>query len=281
MAVTPCTHGIRPPEFPELPWINVEEPLRLKELEGKVVMVGFWSSSCVRCQEGLPAMAAAMARFNNQALQIIAVHGPRFDGEHDLNYVRSAVGRLDVPFAVVVDNAHRISRMFNVRELPTIALIDPLGYVCRVMRGVPDLPQIIEALESLLGAAGAPPERSSAHRPSSKSPTSLRYPGGVSSDGQHIVIADSGHHRLVVCDRQGNVLRCPGGPQPGFTDAPSEETRFFRPHGLALYEGQVLVADTGNHAIRCVDLTTGHSDTLALIPSSLEGALRAPWSVSR
>ncbi|TXD39147.1 redoxin domain-containing protein [Lujinxingia vulgaris] len=281
MRLSPCTHGIRPPEFPELPWINVDAPLRLEDLLGQVVMLGFWSSSCIRCQEGLPAMYRALQRFEGRPLQIIAVHSPRFVGEHDLDYVRSAVGRVGVPFAVAADNEHRISRTFNVREFPTIALIDPRGYVCRVLRGVPEPLQLIDALEGLLGLTDAARRPHPTPMPAQPSPDALRFPAGLSAQDDRLAIADTGHHRIILTDTSGEVIHCFGGPEPGFEDGPPDRARFFSPHGLALVENQILVADTTNHAIRVIDPLSGHTDTLAIMPPDAQGRIHAPWSLIR
>lgn len=281
MRLTPCTHGIRPPEFPELPWINVKRPLRLDDLLGQVVMLGFWSSTCVRCQEGLPMMHRALQHFEGRPLQIIAVHSPRFVGEHDLNYLQSAVARIGVPFAVAVDNDHRLARTFNVRELPTFALIDPRGYVCRVLRGVPDPQHLIDALDELLGLTDAPdhPVPTMAASPRPHEP--LWYPAEIVAQPHRLAIADTGHHRIVLTRRDGEVIATFGAPEPGFEDGPAEKARFFRPRGLAFVDDHLLVADTANHAIRIIDVAGAQVDTLAILPPDAQGHRHAPRALAR
>ena len=281
MRLTPCTHGIRPPEFPELPWINVEQPLRLHDLLGQVVMLGFWSSTCIRCQEGLPAMHRALQRFVGRPLQIIAVHSPRFAGEHDLAYLQSAVERIGVPFAVAVDNDHRLARTFSVRELPTFALIDPRGYVCRVVRGVPDPLHLIDALDELLGLTDAPDHPHPTLPSSTRPPDRLSYPAGLSATQDRLAITDTGHHRIVLTRHDGELLETFGGPEPGFEDGPAEKARFFRPRGLAFVDDHLLVADTANHAIRSIDMARGQVDTLALLPPDDQGQVHAPRALAR
>ncbi|RDV39782.1 hypothetical protein DV096_04240 [Bradymonadaceae bacterium TMQ3] len=281
MRLTPCTHGVRPPEFPELPWINVEQPLCLSDLLGQVVVLGFWSSSCIRCQEGLPAMRRAMQRFEGQALKIITVHSPRFPGEHDLDYLHNAVERVGVPFAVAIDNDHRLARTFNVRELPTLALIDPHGYVCRVLRGVPEPLQLIETLEDLLGLTDAPRSTPPAPMPAQPSPASLSFPAGISARDDRVAIADTGHHRIILTAPDGEVIDCFGGPEPGFEDGPADRARFFSPRGLVFVENQLLVADTANHAIRSIDLSSSEVNTLARLADDASGEHHAPWSLTR
>lgn len=90
----------------------------------------------------------------------------------------------------------------------------------------------------------------------------LRFPVGLAIDGQHLYVADSGHHRILECDHAGRVLRQFGSGGPGFIDGPSELAAFTRPQGLWLQRGILYVADTGNHAVRRIDLRTGDVATL-------------------
>ncbi|RAL24635.1 hypothetical protein DL240_00025 [Lujinxingia litoralis] len=280
MPQSPCTHGIRPPEFPELPWLNTEAPLPLRELLGKVVLVGFISSSCIRCQEGVPLMRRTVERFSDDELQVIAVHSPRFDGERDLDYLRLAIRRVGVLAPVIVDNDHRVAGQFNVRRLPSLALIDTRGYVCRFFCEVPEPQKLFDAIVALLGERDELAPREEAPPADTPAPRSLSFPGGVTADDRRLIIADTGHHRVVIADVDGQVQRVVGGPHLGLEDGDADQARFYAPHGLTLRDDHLVVADTLNQALRRVDLLTGRTSTFCRVPSPSESASPAPWSVS-
>jgi hypothetical protein len=121
-------------------------------------------------------------------------------------------------------------------------------------------------------------------------PGSLRYPGGIALDGDRIAIADTGHHRVLVGalapdGRSARITRIVGGPGPGFDDG--EAGTFRRPQGLCFAGDRLFVADAGNHAVRAVDLRTGHVGTVAGTGRQLRtmadlraGALSSPWDVA-
>jgi DNA-binding beta-propeller fold protein YncE len=95
----------------------------------------------------------------------------------------------------------------------------------------------------------------------------LRFPGKVLADEaeNRLFIADTGHHRLVITDLDGTVQRIIGSGEAGLIDGPAGTARFNQPQGMSLSpDGSMLaVAETGNHAIRLVDLATGAVSTIA------------------
>lgn len=85
--------------------------------------------------------------------------------------------------------------------------------------------------------------------------TSLSFPGKISTDkgGARLVVADTGHHRILVINKEGIVLNAIGGGEKheaGFVDGSFQEARFHSPQGIALEKEIIYVADTENHAIR-------------------------------
>ncbi len=110
----------------------------------------------------------------------------------------------------------------------------------------------------------------------------------------HLFIADTGHHRLleVALDgerRRGKIRRVFGQGKPGLADGPARQASFHSPHGIARWGSRLYVADTGNHAIRRIDLVGGEVKTLAgtgrkaqrlgLAGPPDKTALRSPWDI--
>ena len=109
-------------------WLN-SEPLTAGALAGRVVLVDFWTYSCVNWLRTLPYVRAWAAKYADRGLTVVGVHTPEFEFEHDLDNVRGAVGDLDVAYPVVIDNDFAIWRAFDNHYWPALYLTDGTGRV--------------------------------------------------------------------------------------------------------------------------------------------------------
>ena len=109
-------------------WIN-SQPLTLESLRGKVVVIDFWTYSCINCLRTLPYIKAWNAKYKDSGLVIIGVHTPEFPFEKDEANVRKAVKDLGVTYPVAMDNDYRIWRSFNNQYWPAHYFIDATGKV--------------------------------------------------------------------------------------------------------------------------------------------------------
>ena len=109
-------------------WIN-SQPLTLAALHGKVVLIDFWTYSCINCLRTLPYIKAWNEKYKNSGLIIIGVHTPEFPFEKDEANVRKAVRDLGITYPVAMDNDYRIWRAFNNEYWPAHYFIDANGQV--------------------------------------------------------------------------------------------------------------------------------------------------------
>lgn len=109
-------------------WIN-SGPLTLASLRGKVVLVDFWTYSCINCLRTLPYIKAWNDKYKGSGLVIIGVHTPEFPFEKDEANVRKAVKDLGVVYPVAMDNDYKIWRSFNNEYWPADYFIDAKGNV--------------------------------------------------------------------------------------------------------------------------------------------------------
>ena len=120
------------PEFKGIKlWLNTPEgkPLMLAGLRGKVVLVDFWTYSCINCLRTLPHLKAWDAAYRKAGLTIVGVHSPEFSFERVPDNVRSAVGRLGVRYPVALDNDFATWRAYSNDYWPAEYLIDRSGHI--------------------------------------------------------------------------------------------------------------------------------------------------------
>jgi thiol-disulfide isomerase/thioredoxin len=141
-------------------WLN-SPPLTAQALRGKVVLVDFWTYTCINWLRTLPYVRAWADRYRDQGLVVIGVHAPEFGFEKDLNNVRRAVKDLKVDYPVAVDSEHAIWRAFRNQYWPALYFIDAQGRVRHHHFGEGSYEQsemIIRELLAEAGASGIAPE---------------------------------------------------------------------------------------------------------------------------
>ena len=109
-------------------WLN-SQPLTAEDLHGRVVLVDFWTYSCVNWLRTLPYVGAWHDRYRDRGLVVVGVHAPEFGFEHDLDNVRQATRELGLGYPVVIDNDFAIWRSFENGYWPAVYLVDRDGRV--------------------------------------------------------------------------------------------------------------------------------------------------------
>lgn len=109
-------------------WLN-SPPLSSDALRGKVVLVEFWTYSCINCLRVLPHVKAWADKYRSQGLVVIGVHTPEFSYEKDKGNVERAIKDLGITYPVVMDNQYEIWNAYGNRYWPAIYLKDAQGKV--------------------------------------------------------------------------------------------------------------------------------------------------------
>ncbi|WP_186197029.1 cytochrome c biogenesis protein DipZ [Burkholderia gladioli] len=136
-------------------WLN-SPPLTNASLRGKVVLVDFWTYSCINCLRTLPYVKAWARKYRNDGLVVIGVHAPEFAFERDIGNVKKATHDLGVTYPVAIDNGYSIWRAFNNEYWPAHYFIDAQGRVRYHHFGEGDYVQSERAIQQLLVEAGHP-----------------------------------------------------------------------------------------------------------------------------
>jgi thiol-disulfide isomerase/thioredoxin len=139
-------------------WLN-SPPLTAKGLRGKVVLVDFWTYTCINWLRTLPYVRAWAEKYKDQGLVVIGVHTPEFDFEQDLDNVRRAVKDMNVGYPVAVDSRHAIWRAFNNQYWPALYFIDARGRIRHHHFGEGEYAHSELVIQQLLAEAGARVDR--------------------------------------------------------------------------------------------------------------------------
>ncbi|OCP35354.1 cytochrome c biogenesis protein DipZ [Ensifer sp. LC163] len=159
--------GVAPSLDGAVEWLN-SQPLTAEALRGKVVLVDFWTYSCINCIRTVPYVRAWAEKYRDQGLVVIGVHAPEFAFEKKIDNVRKAVGDFNIGYPVAIDNDYRIWRAFENSYWPAHYLIDAKGQLRYHHFGEGNHAQTEKAIQDLLREAGSDMDASAPIAPDAK-----------------------------------------------------------------------------------------------------------------
>jgi cytochrome c biogenesis protein CcdA/thiol-disulfide isomerase/thioredoxin len=221
-------------------WLN-SKPLTAEDLKGKVVLVDFWTYSCINCLRSIPYIRAWAEKYRDHGLVVIGVHSPEFAFERNVDNVKKAVATLGIGYPVAIDNDYKIWRAFDNQYWPAHYFIDAQGMIRHHEFGEGDYDESERVIQKLLTEAGdsnvptgivavngsgaeAAPSQADHQSPE----TYIGYdridhfvsPGGVAQDASHVYAAGSpqpndwslvgnwtvGSERALLNDKDGSII---------------------------------------------------------------------------
>ena len=286
---------VNAPEFPQdVEWLNTPRPLSLRDFAGKLLLLDFWTYCCINCMHLIPVLRKLERKYPDE-LAVVGVHTAKFDEERASENIRQAIMRYGVSHPVVNDADMSVWQSYAVRAWPTLMFVDPTGKVIGKLEGELTYDDGVRLLDEMLGefreADLLHPSAGIFGAPS-RPQGILSFPGKVLVDepSERLFIADSGHNRVLVADLEGEVQTVIGAGDEGLADGVLEGALFDNPQGMAAFGDTLYVADTGNHALRLIDLEAGTVETIAGSGKAGEGhieggqglevSLRSPWDLA-
>jgi len=134
-------------------WLN-SPPLKAEQLRGKVVLVDFWTYSCINCLRAMPFVHEWERRYRDHGLVVVGVHTPEFAFERDPRNVMKAVQQLKVEYPVALDNQYSIWRAFNNQYWPAQYFVDAQGNIRAHQFGEGNYAHSEQVIRRLLTEAG-------------------------------------------------------------------------------------------------------------------------------
>ena len=147
----PLKHSMPAPEFTGIEkWLN-SEPLTMKQLRGKVVLVDFWTYTCINCIHTLPYVKSWHQKYKDQGLVVVGVHTPEYPFERNTDNVKTAIKRFDLQFPVAQDNRYATWGAYDNQFWPAVYLVDRNGQVVYTHFGEGNYGQTDAAIRKALG----------------------------------------------------------------------------------------------------------------------------------
>jgi len=274
-------------EFPpSADWVNTGMQLSMEDLRGRFVLLDFWTYGCVNCYHMIPQLNALHERYDGR-LVVVGVHSAKFSHEGESENILEAVSRYNIRYPVLNDSEMILWSAYGVPGWPTIILIDPEGSIVGGTVGEWPYEPMAELLDSVIASElpedPAPLQGLRIASQPMLPPTLLRFPDGILPDPDNgvVYIADTGNHRVIAAEIDtGLVRQVYGSGVPGLADESFAAARFRSPRGLARIGNTLYIADTGNHALRAINLDTGRLGTLFRGAVTLPSGLRSPWGLA-
>jgi cytochrome c biogenesis protein CcdA/thiol-disulfide isomerase/thioredoxin len=134
-------------------WLN-SKPLTADDLKGKVVLVDFWTYSCINCLRAIPYVRAWAEKYRDHGLVVIGVHAPEFAFERNVDNVKAAISTLKIGYPVAIDNEYKIWRAFENEYWPAHYFIDANGMIRHHHFGEGEYDESERVVQKLLTDAG-------------------------------------------------------------------------------------------------------------------------------
>jgi thiol-disulfide isomerase/thioredoxin len=134
-------------------WLN-SKPLTAEDLKGKVVLVDFWTYSCINCLRAIPYVRAWAEKYRDHGLAVIGVHAPEFAFERNVDNVKKAIATLGIKYPVAIDNDYKIWRAFENEYWPAHYFIDAKGEIRHHHFGEGEYDESERVIQKLLTEAG-------------------------------------------------------------------------------------------------------------------------------
>ncbi|MXN80100.1 redoxin family protein [Burkholderia sp. 4701] len=146
--------GAQAPELAGIERWHNSAPLKLSELRGKVVLVDFWTYSCINCIHTIPYVNEWYRKYRDQGLVVIGVHTPEYPFERDARNVADALGRFGIRYPVAQDNRYDTWNAYGNRYWPALYLVDANGRIVYTRFGEGQYEKTEAAIRDALAQAG-------------------------------------------------------------------------------------------------------------------------------
>ncbi len=259
-------------EFPgNSKWYNTSRFLALPDLRGKIVILNFWSYSCINCIHVLQDLKKLEQKWNKELI-VVSVFCAKNDAEKDTENIRQAILRNGITHPVYNDKDRLLWQKYGLDFWPTLVIVNPNGEILGKTSGEDVFNSFNQLIEEIIKGSYEKGEiNQSLALPIQpeifKEPEAiLSFPErlAINETEEILFISDTNHNRILKVDiPTEKIIDAIGNGNPGNSDGNYDTAEFNHPQGIHLKNNVLFVADTGNHLIRKIHLTKKKIETLA------------------
>lgn len=257
-------------------WLNTERPLTTDDFAGRAVLLDFWTYGCINCMQIIPDLEHLEKTFGNK-LVIVGVHSAKFQGEKGDDRILSAAKRFGLKHPVFNDADFAVWDAYGVKAWPTQILLGANGAEVGRYLGEGHRAEI----EKDIAALNIADQTSAIPLETETVSSTLSFPARIKASKQVLLIADTGHNQILMTDKKGKIIDRIGSGQKALKDGDYKTASFNQPRGFLAAGDKIYVADTGNHALREINIGTRQVTTLIGDGTrGKKGKLASPWDVA-
>jgi len=261
-------------------WLNVTRPITEADMQGRVVLLDFWTYGCINCMQVVPDLEYLEQKFGDKLL-IIGVHSAKFKGEQGSERILAAAKRFGLKHPVINDSDFAIWNSFDVQAWPTFVVLGPDGQEAARFSGEGHRSDLEDAITGVLPDSNTKTASIASLLDTKESGGVLSFPARmafyeIDNDNGLLFVADAGHNAILALDGDFKTVETYKG--------------FHQPRGIVVVGDTLYVADTGNHQIKTIDLKTKKISVVAGTGrqgydrsvqngDALKTSLASPWDI--
>lgn len=288
----PAANASGYPPFPaQTHWFNVSKPLTGAQLQGRVVLLDFFTPGCINCIHMIPIQQQLKQKFGDDLL-VVGVTSPKFTASQQADNMTPFLRRYHVDEPVFIDSGMTWWKHYGVFAWPTMLLLNPEGKVIHSFigeRSYKDMAAVIQSAVDSARKSNTLTRPKLPLKPLSADDHFLVLPTKIAVGGQRIAVSDTGHNQIRIFNRIGKLIVTIGNGKTGFANGSFAEAEFNRPQGIAWLNNDLYVADTDNQRIRRIDFASQTVSTVAgngqreflneVSASAKNTPLNSPWGL--
>jgi len=230
-------------------WLNVTRSLTTDDMNGRLVLLDFWTYGCVNCIQIIPDLKKIEDKFGDDVL-IIGVHSAKFKGEQGNSRILSAAKRFGLEHPVINDSDFSIWKSFDVGAWPTLILLNPDGTKINRYVGEGHLKDIVKDIEKNISKVKKVEGRATIASliPVEKNQSILSFPARIKKSGNLFYVADAGNDRILAVNQDGKIIKKYDG--------------LHNPRGFDVVGDNIFVADTEQHNLVRINIQTGEQQVV-------------------
>ena len=256
-------------------WLNVAKPLTIQDLQNKIVVLNFWHYACFSCLQTINQLNDLQEKY--PGLAIISIHSAKFDTQQENKILTKALVRNNINHPVINDHKKTLANIFQIQQTPTLFLFNKDGKQIAKATTLSEISLLLQDTKKLL-------HKNRFSLSQQKLPilltqdylitNVLSYPAKIIQTNKIIInnketpafiISNTAQNNIIISTFAGDIITKIGSGKKALQDGDFQSSAFNSPQGIIFNSNNntIIVADTGNHALRVIDLNTNQVKTIS------------------